>query len=248
MWKTISDAAKTAWTVISGAFKSAVTWFNDKIVSPISNFFENMWDKIKTGASNAWDGITSVFGVVVDWFREKFSAAWQAVKDVFSTGGKIFDGIKDGIVSAFTTVVNAIIRGINRIITIPFNAINSMLNKIRNISILDIEPFAGLWSENPLSIPQIPELAKGGVVNGATLATIGEDGQEAVVPLENNTKWIDLVASKIATQIGSNGISNDINNNSVTYNFYQTNNSPKALSRLDIYRQTKNQIAMLKGV
>ena len=58
-----------------------------------------MWDKIKSGASAAWDGITSVFGVVVDWFREKFSAAWQAVKDVFSTGGKIFDGIKDGIVS-----------------------------------------------------------------------------------------------------------------------------------------------------
>lgn len=32
------------------------------------------------------------------------------------------------------------------------------------------------------------------------------------------------------------------------YNFTQTNNSPKALSRLEIYRQTKNQIAMLKGV
>ena len=33
-----------------------------------------------------------------------------------------------------------------------------------------------------------------------------------------------------------------------TYNFYQTNNSPKALSRLDIYRQTKNQLAFAKGV
>ena len=27
-----------------------------------------------------------------------------------------------------------------------------------------------------------------------------------------------------------------------TYNFYQTNNSPKALSRLDIYRQSKNAL------
>ncbi len=33
-----------------------------------------------------------------------------------------------------------------------------------------------------------------------------------------------------------------------TYNFYQTNNSPKALSRLDIYRQTKNQLAFARGV
>lgn len=35
-----------------------------------------------------------------------------------------------------------------------------------------------------------------------------------------------------------------INNNSFAFN--QTNNSPKALSRLDIYRQTKNQFAMFK--
>ena len=32
------------------------------------------------------------------------------------------------------------------------------------------------------------------------------------------------------------------------YNFYQTNNSPKALSRLEIYRQTKNQLNFAKGV
>lgn len=31
-------------------------------------------------------------------------------------------------------------------------------------------------------------------------------------------------------------------------NFYQTNNSPKALSRIDIYRQTKNQLAFREGV
>lgn len=35
---------------------------------------------------------------------------------------------------------------------------------------------------------------------------------------------------------------------SAVYNFYQTNNSPKSLSRLDIYRATKNQLAMAKGV
>ena len=33
-----------------------------------------------------------------------------------------------------------------------------------------------------------------------------------------------------------------------TYNFTQTNNSPKALSRWEIYRQTKNLISVAKGV
>ena len=36
--------------------------------------------------------------------------------------------------------------------------------------------------------------------------------------------------------------------NQATYNFNQYNTSPKALSRTDLYRQTKNQFAMLKGV
>ena len=37
-------------------------------------------------------------------------------------------------------------------------------------------------------------------------------------------------------------------NSQVEYNFNQYNTSPKALSRTDLYRQTKNQFAMLKGV
>jgi len=32
-----------------------------------------------------------------------------------------------------------------------------------------------------------------------------------------------------------------------TYNFYQTNNSPKSLSTIEIYRQTRNQFSQLKG-
>ena len=33
-----------------------------------------------------------------------------------------------------------------------------------------------------------------------------------------------------------------------TYNFTQNNYSPKALSRIEIYRQTKNQFTALKGL
>lgn len=43
----------------------------------------------------------------------------------------------------------------------------------------------------------------------------------------------------------ANGTNTQVTNN---YNFYQTNNSPKALSRLEIYRQTKNQLNFAKGV
>lgn len=46
-----------------------------------------------------------------------------------------------------------------------------------------------------------PKAAKGGIVNSPTYAQIGENGAEAIVPLENNTGWIDMLASKL----GNNG-------------------------------------------
>lgn len=188
---------------IKNVFITIVSWINKNIIQPVGNFFSGMWNGFKDGASKAWNGIKSVFSVVTTWFKDKFSAAWNAVKNIFSTGGKIFDGIKDGIASTFKTVVNGIIGGINKVIKVPFDAINGMLNKIRGISVAGVEPFKDLWKKNPLSVPQIPKLATGGITTGATLAQIGEAGKEAVLPLENNTEWMDTLADKIAERNSS---------------------------------------------
>ena len=45
---------------------------------------------------------------------------------------------------------------------------------------------------------EVPQMAKGGIVNSATLALFGEQGREAVIPLENNTEWMDVLANRIA--------------------------------------------------
>lgn len=42
-----------------------------------------------------------------------------------------------------------------------------------------------------------PALAEGGIVDRPTTALIGEDGKEAVVPLERNLEWVDGLASAI---------------------------------------------------
>lgn len=211
IWKSIESAfnvigglAKGCWEIITRVWGIASSWFNDKIISPIKNFFGDMWDKLKNGASQAWNGIKSVFSPVVSWFSDKFSTAWSKVKAVFSTGGKVFDGIKESIADTFKTVVNAIIRGVNKVIALPFNTINGMLNKIRNAEFLGISPFKDKWKQNPLSVPKIPELATGGVVDRPTYAMIGEAGAEVVMPLERNTAWIDKLADKINSR-GGNG-------------------------------------------
>lgn len=191
-FKLLWDGIVAVWAIVS-------SWFNDTIITPVKDFFVGMWDNVTSGAKNAWEGIKSVFSVVTNWFKNTFSKAWQAVKNVFSTGGKIFDGIKEGITDAFKTVVNAIIRGINKVISIPFNAINNILEKIRNVSIAGVTPFSGIV--HTFDVPQIPELARGGIVNRSTMFIAGEAGKEAIIPLENNTGWIAKVAEGLAVAL-----------------------------------------------
>lgn len=47
----------------------------------------------------------------------------------------------------------------------------------------------------------VPPTATGGIVNSPQVRLVGEAGAEAIMPLENNTQWIDKLASKL----GGNG-------------------------------------------
>ena len=185
-WTSIKEWISKTISSIDAAFEqhlanveagaaAAADWVIEKWTA-VKDWFRGLWEKVSSGAVAAWEGIKSAFKSVPEWFQSKFRDAWQKVKDVFSTGGRIWSGIKEGIENTFRTVVNAIIRGMNTIIAVPFNRINSMLNMIRNASFLGISPFQNLWGVNPLPVPQIPMLARGAVIpaNRQFLAVLGD--------------------------------------------------------------------------
>ena len=208
-WEWAKQKVADIWSNITKKFKeifgihSPSTVFADfgkNMMEGLVNGIKNAISKVTTACKEIWSAIKNVFSVVGTWFKDTFTQAWTNVKNVFSTGGKIFDGIKEGIANTFKTIVNGLISGINRVIAVPFNTINSILNRIRGITVLGITPFAGRWGYSPLSVPQIPMLARGGIVNRpgrGVPAIIGEAGAEAVLPLENNTEWMDILADKI---------------------------------------------------
>lgn len=53
--------------------------------------------------------------------------------------------------------------------------------------------------------PSISFAARGGVFRNATLTMLGEAGTEAVVPLENNTEWMEVMAGKLQEHMGMSG-------------------------------------------
>lgn len=204
-WSGVTGFFSGIWKGITGVFSSVGKWFSGVFSSAVSGI-KSAFSSVKNFFSGIWTGIKNIFGNVAGWFKDKFSAAWTAVKNVFSAGGRIFDGIKDGILSGLKAVVNAIIKGINKVIAIPFNGINSALQGIRNVEILGWEPFS--WIPT-ISVPQIPLLATGAVIppNKEFLAVLGDQkhGTNIEAPLETIKKANRESLLEVLSELGITG-------------------------------------------
>ena len=202
-WEGVEEAFSGAgnwfgdrWTDIKNAFGTVGKWFGDTFgvgYKKAKGAFDDAGSNTR-GFGKVWSNIKGAFSGVGYWFESTFSGAWEKVKGVFSTDSNIFTDIGDSLLSGLKTIINDLIDGINDIIEEPFKGINTALGKIKNISILGAKPFNWIGT---ITVPQIPKLAKGGVFDQATLAMIGEKGKEAVVPLENNTAWMDKLVAKL---------------------------------------------------
>ena len=98
------------------------------------------------------------------------------------------------------SAINAFIKALNSLkITLPGIMGGGQIGfNIPVIALLPITPLGGNQPENP------NRFALGGVVSSPMLAMVGEQGREAIMPLERNTGWIDELAGKLASVMGSN--------------------------------------------
>lgn len=225
--KVLIDLFKNAWEGIAKIWDASVTLtFFKKIFDGIKNafsktadvfgdFFKKAWTNIKNAFSpwetffnGMWNGIKRIFGSVGSFFKETFQKAWNNVKNVFSEWGSFFGNLWTIISNKFTSIgthigeaiSNSVKAGINGIISSIENVVNTGINMVNGaISLINLIPGVTL---DYLSGMSLPRLAQGGVVQKPTVAEIGENGAEAIVPLKNNTEWIDNVADRLSKRSG----------------------------------------------
>ena len=195
------------WNGIVEIFGKVKDWFTEKFNAArdgIKNAFSAIGDFFK----GIWSKITGAFSAVGSFFSDKFKQAVNNIKNVFSTITGFFSGIWNSIKSIFSNVgsaignaiTNTVKSAINGVLSTAIKIINGFISAI-NIAISVINAIPGV-SIKKLSKLSVPKLAEGGIVDSATLAVIGEQGKEAVVPLENNTEWIDKLADRLAAKTG----------------------------------------------
>lgn len=201
-WKNVSSFFKGLWDGMKKVVDDVVTWIKTNwqamllfLINPLAGIFKYCYDNFE----GFRDFVDSIVEDVIGFFKN----LWKSVSGFFEELGADIKSIWDGIWGGIKSVINSIIGGINGMISAVCSGINAVIRAANTLSweIPDWVPYVGGetfgFDIDEVDTPEIPELARGGVVSKPTFAQIGEDGAEAVIPLENNTGWIDGVAERL---------------------------------------------------
>lgn len=221
IFETIWNAIKTTVTTIWNAIKSVITTTINTISTTISTVlntiktvFSTIFTSVKTTVSTIFGSIKSTITTTMGTISSGISTALNGIKtvwaNVWGTMKTTVVNIFNGIWSSIKGVINSIIGGVEKMANGVIRGLNGMIRALNRLSfdVPDWVPEIGgeTFGFNISTIGEIsiPRLATGGVIDKATLAMVGEAGQEAVVPLENNTGWMDKIAGRIGEIISVN--------------------------------------------
>lgn len=194
--------------VWKSVFQPLLNWVADKIFPVISPVLEGIGTLVLTvfaGIADTLNGFitvaTGVIGFVNGVFSGDWSKAWEGVKTVFK-------GVWDAMPDFIKGPIKLIIGFVNSMIGAIENGINFVVRGMNNLQFDVPDWVPGIGGEtfgfdlNEISLPRIPQLARGGVLEKGQVGLLEGNGAEAVVPLEKNTKWISRVAATMSDEFG----------------------------------------------
>lgn len=240
IWNGIKDTTSTVFNAIKDFVQTVWDGIKSFIVTPISDAFS----KVKEVVGNIYDTVSSIFGSV----RDKVSEIWDSILGGISgTIGKVYDTVYNGFESAWDyirgipsqalgwgqDIIQGIVNGIKSMIGHVQEAASNIGQAIKDFIGFSV-PEKGPLSDFETYMPDMMNELASGINKNKSKVTRAMAGLASGMS-SNLTSSAQSILAK-GSSIGSSVVYNTYNNQK-TLN--QTNNSPKALNRLEIYRQTQ---------
>lgn len=164
-----------------------------EMVASVKQWFTNMWNSLTTIVGNIVTGLTTAFTNVKNFIIGVFTSVSTFISDIWNGIWDTIKGVINNILGGVESFVNGIISAINWLI----DGLNTLVEAAGELLGLD-------WSITRIESVSIPRLEKGGVLERGQVGLLEGTGAEAVVPLDQNRKWISAVAEDMNGSLGGN--------------------------------------------
>ena len=260
---TVHNVIMTVWNAVSGFISgilSAISSTVSSIWNAISGYISSVLNTIKSTITNIWNDIKTTISNVLNTIKSTVSNIWDNIKSAISTKiSAIKTVITDGFNNAVNfiknlageawnwgaDIINGIVDGIKSCIGKVSDAVTGVADKIRSILHFSV-PDEGPLTDFESWMPDFMNGLAKGINKHKSVVEKAVSGVAEAMRLTTNSDLHYTISgvndAMIGGKSGAAGTVNNYYNNDNSRTVNQTNNSPKALSRLEIYRQTRNAV------
>lgn len=226
------------WEWLLNAWDKITTWGAQMVTTgaeKASQFVENVINFIKNLPSRIWTWLTQTISKLITWGADMVTTGKEAAIDTI-----------DGIIEAFVNLPSDLYKMGSDALTGFWDGLKSVGSRIKEWA----ENFFGDILKKAAEVLEIhsPSRAMKRIA-AYTMQGFDEEavarGKKVIQNVRDTFENVKLAASNALNGMGNNfnpaaGVANVVQKPTQIINFNQTNNSPKQLSRIEIYRQTKN--------
>ena len=172
--------------ILAAPFKATLEFVDSNFVKPILSAISSAVDSLKQFWGNLTEGLKRPFQDAFNFINDNFAEpvkgiieaatifvidSWQAVQEgltaPFTAAAEIIKGVLNSVIGSVENTINSVIKSVNSLI----RGVNSIAGAV------------GLPAIRTIKTVNLPRFADGGVVNGPTMAIVGEGGQpEYIIP------------------------------------------------------------------
>lgn len=232
------------WTWLVNVVSKVTTWAADmaaKAREAASNFVNKVVEFISELPGKVWAKLSEVLSKVASWATSLVAKGKEAASNLVSTIVNTVSSLPGKMISIGADLVSGLWSGIGNKVTWLKNKIAGFVGDVTSW----LKKFFGIKSPSRLMADEIGKWLPAGMALG-----IDENAKTVLSSMQN---LVNGTMGVTRNSLANNGVVAASHGaapaavSNVTNNYYQTINSPKQLSRYEIYRNTKNLLGLAGG-